>query len=549
MYGYNTTTGNVTSITAPGGNTLTYTYDGALPKAVTWSGDVQGSVEMGYNATFRVDTIKVNGANSLAFTYDRDGLLTAAGVLGIKRHAQHGLPERDSVNLVKSVWSYTPRAEIAGYTATIGGSTIFQTDYVRDSLDRITQLTETVQDTTRVIAFSYDSAGRLKEVRRDGTVAATYEYDQNGNRLRLTTPNGTVTGTYDAQDRLTSYGTATYTYGSNGELKARADGSGVTGYTYDALGNLTELTLPDGTQITYVIDGQSRRVGKRVNGVLVQGFLYDSQLRPVAELDGDNQVVSRFVYGTRPNLPDYIVKSGVTYRPIADHLSSARLVINVADGTVAQRLDYDEFGRPTRNTAPGFQPFGFAGGLVDDQSGLVRFGARDYDPGTGRWTAKDPIGFDGGAANLYTYVDNDPLSYTDATGKCPWCVAGVLGGLTDLGVQLVMNGGDLGGVDWTAVGVSAVTSAAGVGLAQKLGTLSTVLKGAARPTYRLAKIDKVLRVEAHPIRNWLPNWFNYPHWHVDFLGRPWSKRHLPLIEPLVGLGAWVRELLDTCNRG
>jgi YD repeat-containing protein len=102
-----------------------------------------------------------------------------------------------------------------------GGTIVFQTSYVRDSLDRISQVTETMLDTTRVVAFSYDSAGRLQEARRDGVLTATYEYHLNGNRTHLTTPSGTVTGTYDAQDRLTSYGTATYTYGSNGELKTR----------------------------------------------------------------------------------------------------------------------------------------------------------------------------------------------------------------------------------------------------------------------------------------------------------------------------------------
>lgn len=50
-------------------------------------------------------------------------------------------------------------------------------------------------------------------------------------------------------------------------------------------------------------------------------------------------------------------------------------------------------------------PFGFAGGLHDRDTGLVRFGARDYDPATGKWTAKDPIDFAGGDLNLLSYVD------------------------------------------------------------------------------------------------------------------------------------------------
>jgi len=67
-------------------------------------------------------------------------------------------------------------------------------------------------------------------------------------------------------------------------------------------------------------------------------------------------------------------------------------------------------------TNPGFQPFGFAGGLYDPDTGLVRFGARDYDPEIGRWLTKDPIRFAGGDINLYGYVFNDPVNRFDSTG-------------------------------------------------------------------------------------------------------------------------------------
>ena len=73
-------------------------------------------------------------------------------------------------------------------------------------------------------------------------------------------------------------------------------------------------------------------------------------------------------------------------------------------------------GNILQDTNPGFQPFGYAGGLYDQDTGLVRFGARDYDPVTGRWTAKDPIRFRGGQANLYQYVFSDPINMIDPSG-------------------------------------------------------------------------------------------------------------------------------------
>jgi RHS repeat-associated protein len=110
------------------------------------------------------------------------------------------------------------------------------------------------------------------------------------------------------------------------------------------------------------------------------------------------------------------LRDGRRFRIVSDDLGSPRLVVDVDSGEVAQRLDYDAFGRVVRDTNPGFQPFGFAGGLYDPDTGLVRFGARDYDPETGRWTAQDPIDFAAGDSNLYGYVLGDPVNLVDPSG-------------------------------------------------------------------------------------------------------------------------------------
>jgi RHS repeat-associated protein len=149
---------------------------------------------------------------------------------------------------------------------------------------------------------------------------------------------------------------------------------------------------------------------------MTRGYVYKDFLNPVAEVDNDDNVVSVFIYGTRRHVPDYMVKNGVTYRIITDHLGSVRLVVNNNNGSIAQRIDYDEWGRVVLDTNPGFQPFGFAGGLYDPDTGLVRFGFRDYDAETGRWLAKDPIFFAGGQANLYLYCHGEPVNWIDPAG-------------------------------------------------------------------------------------------------------------------------------------
>jgi RHS repeat-associated protein len=79
-------------------------------------------------------------------------------------------------------------------------------------------------------------------------------------------------------------------------------------------------------------------------------------------------------------------------------------------------LRHDAFGNVIEDTSPGLTPFGFAGGIYDHDTGLVRFGARDYDPMVGRWLSKDPIRFRGRQANLFVYVGNDAVNHADPAG-------------------------------------------------------------------------------------------------------------------------------------
>lgn len=111
-----------------------------------------------------------------------------------------------------------------------------------------------------------------------------------------------------------------------------------------------------------------------------------------------------------------MIRGGTTYRFVTDVHGSVRLVVDTATGAVAQRIDYDAFGRITADSDPGFQPFGYAGGLYDPDTGLTLIGQRDYDAATGRFTSKDPAGFAAGDTNLYAYAFGDPVNLADPTG-------------------------------------------------------------------------------------------------------------------------------------
>ncbi|MDY6904545.1 MAG: RHS repeat-associated core domain-containing protein [Thermodesulfobacteriota bacterium] len=147
-------------------------------------------------------------------------------------------------------------------------------------------------------------------------------------------------------------------------------------------------------------------------------------------------------------MPVAVEKEGVLYYLAYNQVGSLRAVADSA-GNIVKQIEYDSHGYILNDTNPGFDlPFGFAGGLHDRDTGLVRFGYRDYDPDTGRWTAKDPIGFAGGDSDLYGYVLNDPVNLVD-----PWGLESSAGYLNEFSRDMSVNGGPPPGVEADPAGV------------------------------------------------------------------------------------------------
>lgn len=455
-----------------------YATDGPLLKSVTWTQNASpkpttwGSISYGFDDYLRLYSIQVNADpnSEVDYGYDDDGLLLETDGPGsnynmwVTRDPASGFVTNtefgNATTRVDDVRSYNQYGELSEYHAgvlddahqdlidTKYESTDASDTFARDALGRVTKLEETVLGTSSpTLTYSYDHRGRLTEV--DNLTANTkvkYTYDANGNRLTKTDTSGsgtTWTGTYDAQDRLITYGTdssslTTYAYTDWGALKTKTAANGdATTYTYDELGNLTKVVLPTAKDetIDYVVDGENHRIERTVSTTSTKAvtgttrYLWDGP-RLIAETDGSGKVLQRYAYGLDSNVPDYmVVTGGDAYRLIKDERGSVRLVVDVdktltaASDAVVERIDYDEYGIPTfscpnltGDACSGFQPFEFAGGIYDPDTGLVRFGARDYDPETGRWTEKDPLLFGGGDTDLYVYVGDDPVDFVDPTG-------------------------------------------------------------------------------------------------------------------------------------
>jgi len=401
--------------TAGHSDTIAYLWDGSRLLSAESKGFATGKVSFAYDASWRISGISV-GTHTANYTYDRDGLPLTAGLLSIGRDAASGRETSTQIGVVTTSTIYQG-SRIATRTSVANGQILRKWEYTNDALNRISEIRETDgAGSVSIYDFAYGIDGRVSQVRKNGSVIESYVYDLQGNRTTFSSPTlGSGSATFDARDRMLTQGNTNYGWDANGALSQTATASSSTKYFYDQRGNLLKAILANGKVVEYRIDARDRRIGKLVDGVPQEGFLYKDQLEPVVWLSGNGGIKATFTYGDRGNVPSYMTMNNTNYRFVTDHLGSVRMVVNATTGAVVQEMDYDAFGNVLRNSNPGFQPFGFGGGIADQHTGLVKFGARDYDPQTGRWSSIDPIRFAGGS-NLYIYCASDPVNNLDPTG-------------------------------------------------------------------------------------------------------------------------------------
>ena len=309
----------------------------------------------------------------------------------------------------------------------------------RDAEGRITHKSERVGKQHYTHSYAYDDRGRLTEanttafdltlifyedyvipVKTNKTSRTeSFTYDANGNRLSKTIDGNTTTATHTIADQLETVGSDVYAYDEDGYLSSKITSEGTTHYSYGTLGELRSVVKPDGTVIEYLHNANNQRVAKKVNGTVTEKYLWANLTTLLAVYDGNDSLGTRFEYADN-RMPYKMTYNGQAYYLSYDQVGTLRIVTN-ENGTIVKRIDYDTFGNVLLDSNPSMKvPFGFAGGLYDEATGLTRFGYRDYDAQTGKWTAKDPIGFNGGDTNLYGYVLGDPVGFIDPEGLDVW---------------------------------------------------------------------------------------------------------------------------------
>jgi len=503
-FGFNNITGVLHSIETPENNVIQLSYSGSIPTSIQWVGDINATMDVTVDSNGRPNAELVNGENTINYSYDKDGMIVNAGSMLIQRDTNTGLANKYRIGTLLTEFEHNQFSELVENRVVRQGEVLYSDVLVRDKLSRITKKTEIILGVSNTYEYLYDIQGRLQVTTKNSVETTTYEYDDNGNRTLKTGLAGNFAGSYDSQDRQLTYGNFNYSYNEYGEITSKTDAVSIetSNYSYDMLGNLRGVQLPDGTNIEYIVDGLNRRIGRKVNGVLEKGFVYRDQLNPIAELGGTGSIVSRFVYGDKVNVPEYMIKDGNTYQIVSDHAGSPRLVVNVISGSIVQRIDYDEFGNVISDTNPGFQPFGFAGGLYDERTGLVRFGIREYDAFAGRWTTKDPIGFTSGTTNFYVYVGNDPINYVDPYGEFGF-VGALLGAGGELAWQMLVEGKSIKCVDWLEVGGAGALGAVGGGFTRGAFKLS---KGSMKWSNARRRYRRLNRTPStHDVHHWAIN--------------------------------------------
>jgi len=290
--------------------------------------------------------------------------------------------------------------------------------------------------------YTYDGAGQRKSAQDTLGLYAppvlneSYAYDPLGNRQSKNTGGTQLYYVVDAANQLKEIRQtnasgallAAMVYDLNGNLTRKCEGSGVTipdastctgsivsSLSYNVLDQLVQVDKTGQASQTYAYDDQGRRIKKSVGGNVTQ-YLYNGM-----DIHGEyttwSQASALYTHGPNTDDPIIRVAANDTRYYHQDGLGSV-VATTDPDGHLTAAQLYDAWGNPYASAKLNTLPqYGYTG-REPDETGLVYYRARYYDPSIGRFTQRDPIGLQGGI-NQYAYVNNNPVELTDPEGLTP----------------------------------------------------------------------------------------------------------------------------------
>ncbi|MCX6879255.1 MAG: fibro-slime domain-containing protein [Verrucomicrobia bacterium] len=387
--------------------TLTYTYDkNGQTTSVTDNYGV--SVGSSYDARNRLASRTWQGAGvdptRVDFAYDNAGRRTRLDrfidLAGTQRVGHTDNLYDGTLGLLKSITHKGPTENVLSSHV-----------YSYDDANRVTDWVIDGQNSS----YTYDKTAQLLTADYAAQPDESYTYDKNGNR----TLPGYVTG---PDNQLLADGIHNYTYDNEGNMVIRTHtGTGVvTTYEYDYRNRMVRVTDRSGGTVTQTVefgfDAVNRRLSEAVNGV-VQHFAYNGD-DSWMDVDQAGAKSSHYLVGLQ--IDEMIAQQRGSDRSawyLADHLGSIRNVIS-QQGVPIFGFQLGAFGEPISPVSAAIENrFIFTGREYDSVSGLYYYRARQYSPGMGRFVNQDPIGFRGGDENLYRYVNNSVIHFSDPTGQ------------------------------------------------------------------------------------------------------------------------------------
>jgi RHS repeat-associated protein len=362
----------ITQIADSANGTIYRMYD--LLNRLTEETTPQGTVDYSYDAAGRRTSMTVAGQTAVTYGYDNGNRLTSI----TQGSAMVSLTYDDADR--RSTLTYPN-----GIVATYG----------YDNANHLTSLTYNLGMTTLGdLAYTYDAAGWRTSV--------------GGSWARTGIPAALTGATYDAANRIVTWGGTGFSYDSNGNLTS----DGFTSYTWNARDQLVGLS--GGTSASFAYDAYGRRRGKTI--AESTQFLYDG-LNPVQELSGGTPTAN-VLTGLR--VDERFTRSDAT--GVSVHLTDAlgsSIALTDGSGTPATEYSYEPYGGLLVSGSASTNTFGFTGREMDGTE-LYYYRARYYSPTLARFLSEDPIGFKGGW-NLFAYVGDNPVVYRDPTGLLRNC--------------------------------------------------------------------------------------------------------------------------------
>jgi RHS repeat-associated protein len=296
----------------------------------------------------------------------------------------------------------------------LSGSTIDGASYTVDSAGNRTAKTDHLANVTT--GYGYDSIYQLLQATQGGTTKESYTYDPVGNRLSSL---GVSSYTNNSSNELTSTSNASFTYDYDGNTTSKTDSAGTTSYTWDVENRLTQVTLPGSAgTVNFKYDPFGRRIEK-ISPNATSIFVYDGD-DLVETVSATGSAVARYTQGQNIDEPLAMQRGTTTEYYEQDGLGSITS-LSGSTGTIGQSYTYDSFGNTTNSSGSLTNFSRYTGREFDTETNLYFYRARYYDPSTGRFISEDPIGFGGGDANLYAYVQNESTSLADPLGLSPSC--------------------------------------------------------------------------------------------------------------------------------